>query len=72
MPPKVLQKYDKGNLEKALNAIKAGNLSTNKAATKYGVPRSTLGDKLRGKYRPGKPIGRDPYLSQDEEKAIVR
>ena len=59
-------------MDKAIKEIKDGNLSANKASKKYGIPRSTLGDKLRGKYREGKSIGRDPFLSQDEEKAIVK
>ena len=72
MAPKVIIKYHSSKMDKALEELKRGNISINKAAKKYSVPRSTLGDKIRGKYRDGKKIGRDPYLFQEEEKSIVK
>ena len=72
MAPKKNGKYKDVALENALKSIRNGQLSANKASQKFGIPRSTLGDKLRGKYRPGKPVGRDPYLTQEEEKSIVK
>ena len=72
MGPKKFCKYKDKAVEKALAEMKSGKLSANKAAQKYGIPRSTLGDKLRGKYRQGKKIGRDPYLTTEEEKKLVK
>lgn len=42
------------------------------AAKNYEVPRTTLIDKIAGRWKDGKSIGRDPYLSENEENSIVR
>lgn len=43
------QNYSIASLEAALKAIKAGEISLRKASEKYGIPRSTLHDKLKEK-----------------------
>ena len=61
MGSKVKCLYSNSNVDKAIKEIKAGKLSANQASKKYGIPKSTLGNKLRGKCRQRKPMGRDPY-----------
>lgn len=73
MPPtrtKTSSTTDK-NVNFALDAISKG-MSQREASKKYGIARSTLYDKIHGKYRPGKGKGRDPFLSEVEEQSLVR
>lgn len=49
-----------------------GECQKKKASVFFGVPRTTLIDKINGRYRPGSKIGRDPYLSKEEEDKIVK
>ena len=58
-------------MQSAITAV-ANGMSRKKASEKFGVPRSTLGDKIIGKYREGKKPGRDPFLSVEEEDSHVR
>lgn len=50
------QQYTKEHVVKALAEIHDGSLRLFEAAAKYGIPASTLGDKLRGKYSSDKRI----------------
>lgn len=70
-PYKHQPKYTSEDLEAALNGIRKKEISKNAASKKYGIPRTTLIDKIVGKYRPGKTKGRDPFLSETEELALV-
>ena len=63
--------YTNEDIEKAMGDVTSGSMSKRAAASKYAIPRSTLVDKLAGKYRVGKGKGRDPFLSENEELAIV-
>lgn len=42
-----------------------------RASTKYNVSKSTLGDHISGKVKPGALSGPQRYLSQEEEKELV-
>ena len=42
------QNYDKETLEKAYNAVKNGSMSVSKASKEFGIPKSTLGDRISG------------------------
>ena len=46
--------YSSLDLEKAMEAVTSGQMSKRAAALKFSVPRTTLVDKLSGKYRLGK------------------
>ena len=70
-PVKKILNYSNEQLNNALNAISKG-ISKKMAAAMFKVPRTTLINKIQGRYRDGKRIGRDPYLSCDEEGAIVQ
>ena len=63
--------YDSLKRDDAIQAVRDG-MSKNATAKLYGVPRTTLNDKISGKYREGKRAGRDPFLSSEEETEIVR
>lgn len=42
--------YSKENLEECLEAIRSKQLTQRAAEIKYGIPRSTLKNKLKGKH----------------------
>ena len=62
-------KYSQADVETALDAVKTKTLSLREAASQYRVPRSTLYDKLKGKY----PISRvsRTVLKPEEENQLV-
>ena len=74
MAPKVkkIAAYPKERIQAAVNAVLTGGLSKRQAAKKYEIPRTTLIDRIAGRWREGKSIGRDPFLAADEEDCIVR
>ena len=43
------QEYTEDALDKAVEAVKGG-LSTRKAEQRFGIPRRTIGNKLKGKH----------------------
>lgn len=43
-----------------------------RAALEFKIPRSTLNDRISGRVLPGAVSGRPKYLSNDEEKELVR
>lgn len=67
--PKKLQ-YSNEALQKALNAMKAGE-SASKVAKKYGVPKSTLNDKFSGR-QPKEKYAGTPVLSKAEESRLAQ
>lgn len=69
--PKKICKYPEEQMKAAVNAVLKG-MPKKQAAKIYNVPRSTIADKISGRYRQGKRIGRDPFLSEDEELQIVK
>ena len=54
----------------ALAAASEG-MPANKAATMYGVPKSTLKDRISGRVVHGRNPGPCPYLDPDEEKELA-
>ena len=60
--------YTQEDLNKAYKNVVAGTRTINKAAEFYKVPRSTLGDKVRGKY----PLNKTPKtaLKPEEERHV--
>ena len=63
--------YSEEAMKAAVRAVQNG-MGKKTAAKRFSVPRSTIADKISGRYREGKRIGRDPYLSENEELEIVR
>lgn len=68
-----LFKYTEKQMEDAISACTSENnpMSKNEAAKKFQVPRSTLQDKLAGRSQLGRKMGKDLYLSSEEEQDIV-
>lgn len=42
-----------------------------RAATEYGIPKSTLGDRVAGRVQHGSKSGWSPYLTREEEEELV-
>ena len=64
--------YSKQNLENAVIAVQCGE-SIRLASVKYGIPKSTIGDRISGRFDISKPIvhGRPPAIPNEIEKKIV-
>ena len=54
-----------------INAVIQDGMSIRKAACVYGVPKSTLGDRISGKVLPGTKSGPLSYLTEKEEQELV-
>lgn len=63
-----LRKYDIGNVDVALDAIKDG-MSIHAAATKFGIPRSTLQNRIHNRTKKSS-FGPSPILTAQEETKI--
>lgn len=61
--------YDTTKLEQAIESVKAGNNSIREAAVAFGVPKSTLHNRLHIPHP--QPIGRPRALTDAEEKELV-
>lgn len=59
------------SLSEAMKAVTRKNISIRKAAELYGVPRSTLGDHIRGRVLPGAKSGPSKLLSDEEELELL-
>ena len=55
----------------AMEAASSGNVSINKASELYGVPKTTLKDRLSGQVAHGTKSGPKPYLYPEKEKELV-
>jgi len=71
MAPVNLKSDKEDRILQALEAIAKG-MSQRKAAVTFSLPRSTIYDRMKGRYRAGKSRGRDPFLSETEELSLVR
>lgn len=54
-----------------IEAVKDGKTGVNCAAREYGVPRTTLKDRLLGRVENGKNPGHHPYLTAQEEDELA-
>jgi hypothetical protein len=46
----VRKKYDKASMKMSISAVKQNKKKIRKAAAEYCVPKSTLSDRIRGRY----------------------
>lgn len=60
----------KYSVEDLASALKDTKLSINKAAVKYGIPKTNLSIKLSGKSRLVRKMGPSSFLNYDEESKI--
>lgn len=59
-------RYDVSKIVEAMEEVKQGRMTERKAAIEYGIPRSTLKDRLAERVQGGK-AGRPTVLSEEEE-----
>ena len=69
--PLSYKKWTEEEMGRALNAVVVDGVSVRRAALLYGVPKSTLGDRVSGRVLSGATCGRDTYLSDEEEEEVV-
>lgn len=62
-------RYTEEQLKQALSDIRNG-LSLNEAHRVYGIPKSTLHNKIKNKVPEGRKMGSATYLSQEEENRV--
>ena len=65
--PLSYKSWSEEEMSRALNAVVVHGVSVRHAALLYGVPKSTLGDRVSGKVLCGATCGQDTYLSNEEE-----
>ena len=53
-----------------MKPVASGECGVNRAALDYGVPRTTLKDRLSGRVEHGRKPGPTPYLNTVEEKEL--
>ena len=69
--PLAYRGYSSLSMDKACEAVLTHQLSVHAAAEEYGVPRSTLNDKVTGKVPLQAKSGRRTYLTDEEEDRLV-
>ncbi|KAI8116788.1 hypothetical protein CVS40_11209 [Lucilia cuprina] len=68
-----LYQYSQESLINALNEVRAGTSTILRASKKYGVPRSTIQDRIHGRIADNaKKIGSHTVLTDDEEHCVVK
>ena len=68
--PKKYKQWTDESMQGALKAVAEG-MGVNRAALEYGVPRTTLKDRVAGRVQHGCKSGRSPYLTLEEEQELV-
>jgi len=68
--PKKYKQWTDVSMQGAMKAVTEG-MGINRAAMEFGVPKTTLKDRISGRVQHGSKSGRNPHLSVDEEKELV-
>ena len=58
-------------MSRAVAAVVKCGISVRKAALMYGIPKSTLGDRITGRVLEGSKSGPLKYLSEQEEEELI-
>ena len=69
--PPLYKEYHQEKLCRAYEEVKDGRLSIRRAAEQYGIPKSTLADRISGRVKFGAHSGPPRYLSDSEEKELA-
>lgn len=64
--------YSPEQMDGAVSAVLQHELSVREAAERYGVPKSTLGDRTSGRVLPGTASGAARYLADSEEEELAQ
>ena len=70
-PPKKRKQWTETSMIRAIEGVKLGEMSANKAAKEFDVPLTTLKDRISGRVRHGRNPGPEPYLNQDKESSLA-
>ena len=70
--PQTYRGYSILSMDKACEAVLTGKLTVGAAAEEYGVPKSTLYDKVTGKVPVKAKSGRRAYLTDEDEAKLVQ
>ena len=65
--PEKLRQWSNESMFGALKAVKEGQMDVNRAALSFGVPHTTLKDRVAGRVLHGP----QPYLTTEEDKELV-
>ena len=68
---KKFKQWSEDVMEKAINAVINDGVSIRRAAEDYGIPKSTLGDRISGRILPGSSSGPRKLLTTEEEEDLV-
>ena len=66
--PKEYKCWNEDNMSRAVAAVVKCGISVRKAALMYGIPKSTLGDRISGRVLEG---SKSEYLSELEETELI-
>ena len=66
------KEWDKLSMSHAIKAVVEEGMSIRRAALKYGIPKSTLGDRVSGRVLPGCTSGPPKVLTDREEDELVQ
>ena len=69
--PEKLHKWSNESMLGDLKVVKEGRMGVNRAALSYGVPRTTLKDRVTGRVLHCSNVSPQPYLTTEEEKELV-
>lgn len=69
--PKEYKCWNEENMSRAVAAVLKCGISVRKAALMYGIPKSTLGDRISGRVLAGSKSGPLRYLSEQEEEELI-
>ena len=63
------QNYSEATLEKAAFLVKTNRISLRKAAQEFGIPKSTIDNKVKGKHQ--KKVGGQTRLTKETKRMLV-
>ena len=63
--------WDENAMIRAMEAVKSGEMGVNRAALEYGVPKTSLKDRISGRVKHGKNPGPCPLLTNEEENELA-
>ena len=70
--PSFYKEWDELHMQKAIEAVTREGMAIREAALRFGVPKSTLGDRISGRVIVGSTSGPKPYLNVEEEEELVK
>ena len=70
--PQMYKSWDDEHMEQAVSACVNEGMTVRQAACHFGVPKSTLGDRISGRVVLGARSGPKPYLTTEEEDELMQ